>query len=97
MKRTIAVALILLAASTAALADHGWHGGRGYYGGGSWVAPFVTGAVIGGALTYAATPRYYPPVYVTPPPVYVAPPATYRQAVIYDQNCNCNRTVLIQN
>lgn len=71
---TLALALPLgvMLLSSPAFAQHHHHGG-----GGGWVAPFVGGAILGGALgAYGAYnyPYYSPPAYY-PPPAYYAPPA----------------------
>jgi hypothetical protein len=51
----------------------------GYYRGGGnyWVAPFVTGAVIGGVIGSVLTPP--------PPVVYVAPPQVYSPAQCWQE------------
>ena len=99
MKKIIAIlALSLAAFSTSAFA---WQGG--YRGG--WVAPALIGGVVGYSLArpyyYGPPPVYYappPPVVYAPPPVYIqqARPAGYVQQTILDANCNCYRTVLVQ-
>jgi hypothetical protein len=91
----------LFATMSDARAD-GWrHGPRPnhYHGGGyGWVAPLVLGGVVGYAI---AQPRPVPPpvVYVNPQPVYgpYVPPYGYHWENVLDANCNCYRTVLVQN
>jgi len=94
MKKLIAIALVLASTSTFA---------HGYYYRGGWVAPAVIGAAVGYEL---ARPRYYyqpapQVVYVQPQqPVYVQQPYYnngYHQETILDANCNCYRTVWVQN
>lgn len=56
----------------------GWHGREMGYRGGYGVAPFIAGALIGGAVVgaanYASPPTYYQqPVVVNPQPIYVQP------------------------
>lgn len=88
------IALILIALSIPAMAQHRPypHHGHGGYGWG-WVAP----ALIGGAIVYGATrPAPQPPtvIYQTQP----LPPAPYgyHYEQILDANCNCYRWVLVQ-
>lgn len=96
MKKIILTVLIGLASVAQAHGPghYGHHsGGWGY----NWVAP----AVIGGVVTYALT---RPPVVVQQQPVIVQQPYNYPPAPlgyhyenILDANCNCYRTVLVQN
>lgn len=104
MKKFLAVVVAALSLLTFSGSANAWYGGyRGgcwNCGGGRWVAPAVAGLVIGGAIGYAAAPRYYapPPVYYAPPPpppVYYAPQPAYTQQTIFDANCNCYRTILV--
>jgi hypothetical protein len=55
MLKILAATPLLIAATfaTPAQAQHHHH-----HGGGGWVAPFIGGAIVGGALGYAA-PHYY--------------------------------------
>jgi len=70
----------------------GWHEGGGWREGGGWhgremgyrsgygVAPFIAGALIGGAVVgaanYVSTPTYYQqPIVVNPQPIYAQPQA----------------------
>jgi len=105
MKKLI-VALALAVSVTPALADrHYHHPHHGHYRPGwGWIAP----AVIGGAVVYAAT---RPPVIVQQPPVVIqqpVPPVYVQQGLppaplgfhyenILDANCNCYKTVLVNN
>ncbi len=79
MKKTAVVAAVLLAGTMATESAYAW--GRGYYFG----APFVAGALVGGAVIastypyyYRPYPYYYPPYYPQPvvvqQPVYVEQP-----------------------
>jgi hypothetical protein len=77
MLKILAATPLLIAATfaTPAQAQHHHH-----HGGGGWVAPFIGGALVGGALGYAAPHYYggygaYPSYYYAPPPAYYAPPA----------------------
>jgi hypothetical protein len=90
--------------STPAHAD-GWRHGGGHY---VWRGPnygWVVPAVIGGAIVYEATRPVQPNVVVVQPqPVYPPPVAPVGAApigmhweAILDANCNCYRTVLVQN
>lgn len=88
VSKTIAVALLVTAMGTSALAN----GPRGHYpqgqhrghpshsAGGGWVAPLLflglAGAVIGAAASQQSAP---PPVYVQPPMTYIPPTVTYVQ------------------
>lgn len=76
----LSLAVLSLLSTTESFAG-GWHGGGyrgGYRGGyGFGFAPFVAGALIGGAVvgaTYAQPVYYTNPVVVTPQPVYAQPP-----------------------
>jgi hypothetical protein len=95
MKKLLIASLIGLTTLGAQAHGYDHHGHRGGYGWG-WVAP----AVIGGAVVYAAT---RPPVVIQQPPVViqqlpvVVPPYGYHYENILDANCNCYRTVLVQN
>jgi hypothetical protein len=79
--RLIGLALLaLLAGASPGLAQHyhgggygGYHGGGygGYHeghGGGGWVAPFVGGAILGGALGAYGAYGYAPAPYYAPNP-----------------------------
>jgi hypothetical protein len=104
MKKILTVLILSLFAITAQ-AQH-WHG-YGYRGpvyvnnynnANNWVAPALVGAVVGGMIVRS----YYtqPPVVVyQQPPVYVQQPypTGYHQESILDANCNCYRTVWVQN
>lgn len=78
MIRSVSASVIALAAllpqgaATPAFAQyhHHHHGG-----GGNWVAPFVGGALLGGALGAYGAYNAYP--YYTQPYPYYAPPAYY--------------------
>ena len=97
MKKILAI--LVLSLSVISAPAFAWHERGG------WVAPFVVGGVVG----YAVARPYYHPYYYAPPPqaVYVQPPvyvqqpnpapAGFYQATILDANCNCYRTVWIQN
>jgi hypothetical protein len=99
MKKILFALLITL--SFTAHADRWHHGGGHYYWhpGYGWVAP----AVIGGVIVYEATRPpvvVQQPVYIQQPlpaqPVYPAPAGMHWEAIL-DANCNCYRTVLVQN
>ena len=113
MKRILlSVVLSLFAVGTASADGYdynrGYNNNPWAYGG-----AFLGGAIVGGLLArpyyapppvYYAPPAYYPPpVYYTPPPVVVDPgttteaPLGYRWSNVWDQNCNCNRAVLVPN
>jgi hypothetical protein len=79
--------------------------------GGAFLGGAIVGGLLSRPY-YAPPPVYYtpPPVYYAPPPVYYTPPPVvidqgtvtesplgYRWTNIWDQNCNCNRTVLVPN
>jgi hypothetical protein len=79
--------------------------------GGAFLGGAIVGGLLSRPY-YAPPPVYYapPPVYYAPPPVYYAPPPVvidqgtvteapqgYRWSNIWDQNCNCNRAVLVPN
>jgi len=109
MKKLLA-GLALIALSTTAFAhDHGgFRGGYrgGYHGGygGGWVAPALIGGVIGYEL---GQPRVYQPapviiqqpqvIYQQPGVYSTIPPGGYHYETILDGQCNCYRTVLVQN
>ena len=112
MKRIFfGVILATFLIGTAQAGGYGY--GRGYNNGWAYGGAFLGGAIVGGWLArpYYAPPAYYaPPSYYAPPPVYYAPPPVivdqgtateaplgYRWTNIWDQNCNCNRAVLIPN
>ena len=91
------IALILIALSIPAMAQHRpyphhGHGGHGW----GWIAP----AIITGAVVYGVTRPAPPPsvVYVPNPTPQVLPPAPvgYHYEQILDANCNCYRWVLVQ-
>ena len=98
MKKFLVASLIGLTALGAHAHGYEHYGYRGGYDRGwGWVAP----AVIGGAVVYAAT---RPPVIVQQPPVIVQQPQVqyqtpygYHWESVLDANCNCYRTVLVQN
>ena len=109
MKRTILLVILSIFIATPAVAGgYGYNYNRGYnpwaYGG-----AFLGGAIVGGLLSrpyYAPPPVYYappPPVYYAPPPVVIdqgigtQAPLGYQWTNIWDQNCNCNRAVLVPN
>jgi len=93
----------LFAYSTDAQAEP-WHHGGGHYvyrPGFGWVVPAVVGGVIGYEIARPVQPNV---VVVQPQPVAPAPivpvypaPAGYHYEAILDANCNCYKTVLIQN
>ena len=88
------IALILVIASTATMAQH-HHGGyrHGGYGGWGWVAP----ALIGGAVVYAAT---RPPVVVQQPPVVIQqPPVVVQQPtdIVYLDGIAYRRQLMLVN
>jgi len=106
MKKLIIAFLICGAGMGACVAPaqaDGWHHHGGYYrggGGGNWVAPLIGGAIIGGVIANQYYRPAQPPsvVYVNPPPVYYpSPPYGYHYEQILDGNCNCYKTVLVQN
>ena len=97
------IAILMLAFSIPALAQHHGHGIRhhGYHrhyhhGHYNWVAPLV----IGGVVTYALTrPNPPEPVIVQQQPIPATlPPAPlgYHWEMILDAGCNCYRYVLVQ-
>jgi len=85
-----------------------WHHEPHYRTGGDWVGPALIGGIIGYELS---RPRYDtpPPVVVQRPVIIQQPPVVYSPAPmpippmgfhyesIADANCNCYRTVLVQN
>ena len=75
MKKLVAV--LLLAASASAMAQHHGHRNHGHNRGNNWIAP----AIIGGVIGYGLSRPYYEPYYAPPPVVYVPPP------VVYQSNC----------
>jgi hypothetical protein len=82
----------------------GWHHGGGHYvyrPGFGWVVPAVVGGVIGYEISRPVQPNV---VVVQPQPVYPAPqvvppqaPVGFHWEAILDANCNCYRTVMVQN
>jgi hypothetical protein len=66
-KAAIAALAVLLCGILATESAYAWGRGRGFYG-----APFIAGALVGGAL-FAGSRYYYPPYY----PPYYAPYAPY--------------------
>ena len=112
MKRILlSLILTIFVVGTAQAGGYGYN--RGYnpwaYGG-AFLGGAIVGGLLSRPY-YAAPPVYYaPPAYYAPPPVYYAPPpivvdpgtATeapqgYQWKNIWDQNCNCNRAVLVPN
>lgn len=84
--------------------SHQWRHGGGHYvwrPGYGWVIP----AIIGGFIVYEFNkpqPQTViiqnPPANVPPPVVVpISPPSGYHWEAILDANCNCYRTVLVQN
>ena len=111
MKKLLCVVLLALSGLAQADGPGGFrHYERGYYEphyrtGGDWVAPALIGGIIGYELN---RPRYEPapvivqrPVIVQQPPVVYSagpvPPLGYHYENLLDANCNCYRTVLVQN
>lgn len=85
------IALILIALTIPAMAQH--RHGRGHYSGSNW--GWVAPAIIGGVIVYGVTrPTQPPPVVYQPqlPP----PPGGFHYEQILDAGCNCYRWVLVQ-
>jgi hypothetical protein len=88
-----------------AQAEEWRHGGGHYvYRGGvgaGWVVPSVIGGVIGYELAQPRRPDVVviqpQPVYPPPPPPSYQAPYGYHWEAILDANCNCYRSVLMQN
>jgi hypothetical protein len=102
MKKILAI-LALAGFAVTAQADPWHHGGGHYYWrpGYGWAVPAVVGGVIGYEL---AQPRQPNVVVVQPTPVMPPPaapayqaPAGYHWEALLDANCNCYRTVLVNN
>ena len=104
-KLIVALALAVSAAPTFAQHHYHHHHHGHYRHGWGWVAP----AIIGGAVVYGMT---RPPVIVQQPPVVIqAPPPVpvyiqqglpvapqgFHYENILDANCNCYKTVLVNN
>jgi hypothetical protein len=110
MKRTI-LALVLITSAVTAQAGGYYRGGNNWAYGGAFLGGAIIGGLLARPYYYAPPPVYYapPPVYYAPPPVYYAPPVVidqgtateappgYRWTNQWDQNCNCNRAVLVPN
>ena len=61
--------------------DNGnWNRNGYYWNGNNWVAPFVTGALVGGVIAYALAPT---------------PGVQYRQQQIWDPQCECYRQAMV--
>ena len=111
MKKLITALIVCvgLGASTLSYAQHGWRHGGGHYvyrPGYGWIFPTVVGGVIGYEIARNYPPQtvviQQPPVIVSAPPsaptvVPPAPPAGFHWEAILDANCNCYRTVMVQN
>lgn len=94
--------LLLSTISTGALA-HGYerYEYHEHHGGSNWFAPLVIGGAVGYILAQPRTVVVQQPsvVYTQPQVIYQAPPVPigYHYESVLDANCNCYRTVLIQN
>ena len=60
--------------------NNNWNRNGYYWNGNNWVAPFVTGAIVGGVIAYALAP---------------SPGVRYRQQQIFDPQCNCYRQAMV--
>ena len=80
--RVLLALMAVLAGTIAAEPAYAWgRGGHGFYG-----APFVAGALIGGALIASTYPYYYRPYAPYPyyyPPYYPAPVVVQPQPTVY--------------
>lgn len=93
--RKLAIALLVLAASTA----HAQHFHNHYHGGyrGGWIAPVIIGGVIGYELN---RPRTETVIVQQQPTVIVQPPLAplgYHYVTILDPICNCYKQALVPN
>lgn len=57
-----------------------WNRNGYYWNGNNWVAPFVTGALVGGVIGYALAPK---------------PGVQYQQQQVWDPQCNCYRQAMV--
>lgn len=60
--------------------NNNWNRNGYYWNGNSWVAPFVTGALVGGVIGYALAPK---------------PGVRYQQETIWDPQCECYRQAMV--
>ena len=60
--------------------NNNWNGNGYYWNGNNWVAPFVTGALVGGVIGYALAPK---------------PGVQYQQQQVWDPQCNCYRQAMV--
>lgn len=60
--------------------NNNWNRNGYYWNGNNWVAPFVTGALVGGVIGYALAPR---------------PGVQYQQQQVWDPQCNCYRQAMV--
>jgi hypothetical protein len=109
MKKFLATFILCAGMGSCAVAHaDGWRHGGGHYvyrPGYGWVFPTVVGGVIGYEIARNYPPQtviiQQPPVVVNPsPPPAVVPPTPlpgYHWEAILDANCNCYRTVMVQN
>ena len=87
MKKIVMV--LFLVFSLSAIAD-------GHHHAGGWVAPLIGGVIIGGVIGSVSRPHYVePPVYYGNP--YSNPGYGYHYETIFDQYCQCFKTVLVPN
>ena len=110
MKRII-LALILVTSAVTAQAGGYYRGNNGWAYGGAFLGGAIVGGLLARPYYYAPPPVYYapPPVYYAPPAYYTLPPVFadptapadapvgYRWSNIWDNNCQCNRAVLVPN
>lgn len=108
MKKLLATFILCAGMGSCAVAHaDGWHHGGGHYvyrPGYGWVFPSIVGGVIGYEIANRPPPatviiQQPAPVIVQPAPQ-VVPPAPlvgYHWEAILDANCNCYRTVMVQN
>lgn len=92
--RKLAIAVLMLAASTA----QAQHFHNHYYGGyrNNWVGPAIVGGVIGYELRrpHETVIIQQQPVIIQPQPV---PPQGYHYITVLDPMCNCYKQALVPN
>jgi len=89
-KLLLAILLLTLSAESSA------HGSYYYNNNSDWVAPLIIGGVVGYVISQPRTVVVQQPVYQSVPNYTPTTQPIYQYQVIYFNECNCYRRVLVQ-